>query len=332
MKTKTLLLFGLHAAIGVGLSQARSLSFYWGVSILVIGMADIFSSQNKNNQAGFWAAYYVGMEVFLRMTGGMLSWEFGKFGFLLLLLAGILVETRKLNFPRAYVIYFLLLIPSIFIGEYPDAEEARQQISFNLSGPLSLAGASIYFYNRPVDANGLKTLMLGLLLPLAAMAIYLIIVTPNTSDLVFTTKSNFKTSGGYGPNQVATALGVGVLLIGMALFYRFANSTSVIVDLLLMGIILFRGLVTFSRGGLIAAVITLAIMMVLALFSGRDKSRLVLYSLFFVIAASTIGYVIWDYANEATGNLLTYRYIGINPVNNQEEDITSHRLTILETE
>jgi len=39
-----------------------------------------------------------------------------------------------------------------------------------------------------------------------------------------------------------------------------------------------------------------------------------------------------DYADEATGNILSYRYIGVNPTNNQEEDITSHRLTIVETE
>src|SRR5450432_479591 len=99
MRSRSLFLFGLHMVIGLILTQYKALSLYWGISILVIGLADIYMSRNKNNEAGYWAAYYMSMEVFLRMTDGTLSWEFGKFGVLILLLAGIAFETRRLNFP-----------------------------------------------------------------------------------------------------------------------------------------------------------------------------------------------------------------------------------------
>jgi len=330
MKVKTLLFFSIHALLGLVISQAKDLAYYWGIVILAGGLIDIVVTRNRGNQAAIWAAYYAGMEVFLRMTNGMISWEFGKYGVIILLMTGALIEFRKIEIPKAYVYYFLLLLPSIIAASYPNPDAARQQISFNLSGPLSLAVATIYFYKRSTTWQDLKKIIVAILLPIAAMTIYLIIVTPKTTEIVFTTESNLLTSGGYGPNQVATALGVGILLIGIGLFYRFTNTGLIIVDVALMGLLLFRGLITFSRGGVVSAVLTLAVMIIVALFSA--KSKLIYYSLFFLVVAFGIGYVIWDYANESTGKLLTYRYIGVNPVNNQSEDITSSRLLIIEKE
>lgn len=330
MKIRPLLLFGFHAVLGLAISQFTGLAFYWGLAILGYGLIDVVTKRNRGNEAAIWAAYYAGMEVFLRMTNGMIFWEFGKYGVVILLLTGVLIEYRKIEIPKAYVYYFLLLIPSILVASYPDSDQGRQQISFNLSGPLSLAVAAIYFYQRSTSINDLQKIMVAVLLPIAAMAIYLIIVTPKTTEIIFTTESNFKTSGGYGPNQVSTALGVGILLTGIGLFYRFTNSGLLIVDVLLMGLLLFRGLVTFSRGGVVSAVLALAVMISMALFSA--KSKLILYSMVFVVIAFGVGYAVWDYANESTGKLLTYRYIGVNPVNNQAEDLTSNRLVILEKE
>jgi hypothetical protein len=331
MKIRTLLFFGAHALLGLGISQSRSLTYYWGIAILACGVIDVVFHRNRGNQAALWAAYYAGMEVFLRMTNGMVFWEFGKYGVIVLLVIGILIEFRKVEIPKAYVYYFLLLLPSIVVASYPNSDEGRQQVSFNLSGPLSLAVATIYFYQRSTSIEDIKKIMVAMLLPIAAMAIYLMIITPKTTEIVFTTQSNFRTSGGYGPNQVSTALGVGIMLLGIGLFYRFTITGVPIVDIALMGLLLFRGLVTFSRGGVVSAVLALGVMIVLALFSA--KSKVIVYTLFILAIAWGVGYGVWDYANESTGKLLTYRYIGVNPVNNQqEEELTSHRLLIAEKE
>ncbi len=332
MKAKPLFIFGAHALLGLVLASNKDLAFYWGIAVLVGGSVDIIFNRNANNRAGYWAAYYMGMEVFLRMTNGMLFYEFGKYGVVLLLSLGIFFEPIKKEWPRSFVFYFVLLLPSILVTAYPDAEEGRQEISFNLSGPLSLAVAVIYFYKRALTGDDLRKLMMSTLLPLAAMAIYLFLVTPKTSDVVFTTQSNFTTSGGFGPNQVSTALGLGILLSGIALFYRYSFTGFLLADAFLIGIFLFRGLVTFSRGGVIAAVLALAFMIILTVFSGRAGSKWISYILFFLVMASGIGYVVWDYVNESTDQLLTYRYTGVNPVNNQAEDLTSNRLVILEKE
>src|SRR5882762_1948556 len=176
MKLKTLLFFVAHIVLGLIISQARSLTYYWGIIILIGGLFDILNNRNRGNQAAVWAAYYAGMEVFLRMTQGMIYWEFGKYGVTVLLVTGLLIEFRKIEIPKVYVYYFLLLVPSIVVAAYPDADQGRQAVSFNLSGPLSLAVAAIYFYRRDTTPEELKKMMLAMLLPIAAMAIYLMIV------------------------------------------------------------------------------------------------------------------------------------------------------------
>ena len=59
--------------------------------------------------------------------------------------------------------------------------------------------------------------------PLIATLVYMFLYTPSIKAVVTSTESNFQTSGGFGPNQVSTILGLGMFLfffqINVGLFY-----------------------------------------------------------------------------------------------------------------
>ena len=49
-------------------------------------------------------------------------------------------------------------------------------------------------------------------LPIISLVVYLILYNPSIKETVTGTGSNFATSGGFGPNQVATILGAGIFI------------------------------------------------------------------------------------------------------------------------
>ena len=79
--------------------------------------------------------------------------------------------------------------------------------------------------------------------------------------LEFRQGSNFATSGGFGPNQVSSALGLGAMLAVMAvpLATRSARSALLLIGFLLAA----QGALTFSRGGLWAAAAGLSVVLLL---------------------------------------------------------------------
>ena len=86
-----------------------------------------------------------------------------------------------------------------------------------------------------------------------SMVSYVYFRTPNLEELVFGTLSNFDTSGGFGPNQVATMIGFGAFILGVFLFIRVNLSVYIFLDGIFLTYFVYRGLLTFSRGGMITA-------------------------------------------------------------------------------
>jgi len=65
--------------------------------------------------------------------------------------------------------------------------------------------------------------MLLIGLPIVTTMVYLTLYTPNLREVLTGTSSNFKTSGGFGPNQVSTILGLGMFIFVSRLIY-FSSS------------------------------------------------------------------------------------------------------------
>lgn len=312
-------------------SIVPSITFYWGVVILAIGMLDVVLNNNSNNRSAKWAAYYIGMEVLLRMTGGNIFWESGKYGAIILLIIGLLSERLVRPWPRKYILFFLLLLPSLLVVNFPDLQIAREEVSFNLSGPFLLALSAIYFYNRSLSGAEMHSILRHTLLPCIAMLAYLIIATPSIEEIEFGTQSNFQASGGFGPNQVSTVVGLAVFCIVVGLYFRAYLINSLIVDLLFLTLFIVRGLITFSRGGMIGAAVGSIILIGYSLIASK-RSSILASSLVFLMVAGGTGLVVWDYVNEQTKGRLEFRYTGKNFRTGAQKDITSGRSDIMQKE
>ena len=106
-KFQTLIILAIHAVMGYVSIQSPLFCMIWGVAILVIGLYVILKNNNANNEAALYAAYWVGMEILLRMNKGSLTYESGKYGVIILLVVGLMAEDRPFRFPRQFLVFFL---------------------------------------------------------------------------------------------------------------------------------------------------------------------------------------------------------------------------------
>jgi hypothetical protein len=87
-------------------------------------------------------------DILFRMTSAVyfLPYEFGKYSISLLFILGWLKWRR--NFALLPLLYFTLLIPSIFLAmDFGKSSIiVKKLISYNLSGPFSLAVSVLFFY------------------------------------------------------------------------------------------------------------------------------------------------------------------------------------------
>ena len=328
---QTLIIFVLHAVMGFVSIHSSMFCMIWGVAILFIGLYFILKNNNANNEAALYAAYWVGMEILLRMNKGSLTYESGKYGVVILLLAGIIAEDRPFRFPRQFLVFFLFLLPALTVIEFEDATRARKDVLFNLSGPLSLVASAIYFYKREFTRDHFNKLLLYFVMPIFAMAVVLFFKTPDLSEVTFTLNSNRKLSGGFGANQVSTVLGLGIFIVGLSLFSGYKITGYKILDIGLVALFGIRGLLTFSRGGIITAVGALFVAIFIFAIKANNPQlikKLVVTGVFVGLA----GLMVFNYTNELTGGFLKKRYANESSEKGKKRDFTTGRLKILMSE
>ena len=66
----------------------------------------------------------------------------------------------------------------------------------------------------------MSQILLFMVLPIIAHTAYVYFYTPNLKDVLSSTASNRAAAGGWGANQVAAALGLGMFLMAIRLFTK----------------------------------------------------------------------------------------------------------------
>ena len=252
------LLILIHLGFGV-LLLFDVVSKIAALAIVFLGIINIIKTNNKNNTAIYWAGYMVGAEVLFRMSGGTILYELPKYAVLLFLILGLYVEEKRHHLSVSYIIYMLLLLIGIAFIDIPFNESIRKAIAFNLSGPILLGVSAIYFYKRRFSLEAILNLLFVIVLPIISMLSLLFFKTPNLTDIVFNSEANFATSGGYGPNQVSTIIGFGVFIFLVHLVLKKRISVAIFIDVLFFLYLIYRGLLTFSRGGMLTALVAIFI-------------------------------------------------------------------------
>ncbi|WP_372744858.1 O-antigen ligase family protein [Lutibacter sp.] len=306
-----------------------SFSKIFSIAILIVGALTIIRTNNKHNEAMFWSAYLVGGEVLFRMAGGMIFHELPKYAVLLFLLIGLYTEEKRHHVSVSYLIYILLLLIGIAFVDIPFNESIRKAIAFNLSGPVLLGVAAIYFYGRKIPLEMVLDMLFVMCLPIISMLSYLYFKTPDLKTIAFGGSANFETSGGYGPNQVATILGVGVFIVVVHLFFKKRLLFVVGLDILLFMYLVFRGLITLSRGGMVTAFFAISFFSVFYILAKKDP----LLS-FFKYVGLVVLFIIstWVYTADVTDGMLTNRYANKNAAGVERADISTGRIDLFESE
>lgn len=315
----------MHILIGVAMTIPFIPKIY-AILIPFITILYTYSSNNENEEALFFSFYIVGAEVFIRMTKGVLLYETGKYLVIVLLLIGLFKGKvkNKLNF--FFIVYFMIILLGIVLTRVPDGESIRKSILFNLSGPICLGIAAIYFYKREIKLSQLINSLYFALLPLISMVVYLYFRTPDLAEIVFGSSANFETSGGFGPNQVATALGFGIFITTVLILLKVNITSYFGLDIFLLFYFIYRGLLTFSRGGLLTGIIAILVFIIFFTISQKgSKVNIVKYLFLGFVFALTV----WFYTSSVTGGMISNRYTNKNKQGVKKEDITTGRKDIL---
>ena len=274
-----------------------------------VGFLYIFKTKNSNNQVLLVSAYIVGFEVLIRATDGVVFYEFAKYGIIFFLLMGMLYSSFSKNiFP--YLIYLLLLLPALYYAtaNFIITDADRKTISFTLSGPVCLGVAAIYCYNRKLTIENVYSILLAIGLPLISLTTYLILYNPSVRDVVTGTDSSGATSGGFGPNQVSTMVGLGIFIFLSRTILNSKNNWMLIANISISTIMAFRGIVTFSRGGIFTSIVMIIALLFIIFRYSNAVAKLKIST--FIICLIFGSLLIWGYSVTQTNGLIEKRYAG----------------------
>jgi len=325
-------LVGLHLALGFVVYLHRPLAAIILPIVLVLLLLFVIINRNRNNEALMAAAYMAGAEVFFRMTKATVFWETGKYSVILFLLIGMYYKgTSAKTVP--YWIYLLLLFPAIFVASQSidsTLNEFRTSVAFNLSGPVCLGVSALYCYYKKITKQQFSKVLLMLVLPLLANMMYLYFRTPSIGEALMSgVNSNFEASGGYGPNQIATVLGLGAFILFIRLF-TVKNLVINLFDLALFGFMMYRAIVTFSRGGVITAVLCILAFLLVFYYKQNsfERSKVIFKIVLFLVTFSALGM----YTTIKTHGLILNRYTNRDAAGELQDNITTGRVELFESE
>lgn len=249
--------------------------------------------------------YICGVEVLWRMTMAGVFYEYGKYA-VVVIFGLALLRLGRLRSPGIPIFFFALLIPSAVIT-YTSFQfsDARELISFNLSGPLALSVCLLYGAFLRITREHLYKTLIAIAAPVAGLAAVTIFSTVTATNLEFTGESNMITSGGFGPNQVSSTLGLGVLLSFLYLINVKGSRLFKIAIFILLLAMAVQSALTFSRSGLYSASISAALALI---YIARDN-RTRIQALVLVAVLFTLGYfVVLPQLDNFTGGKFSERF------------------------
>ncbi len=241
----------VHVPLGLAFRSYPVISTVHALFVLALGIGWALSGKEK--RVAVWGAYVVASDVLWKMTRASIPWEFAKYALVLVFGLAIL-RSGRLRGPSLPFVYMGLLFPSALLVVLDlGPQVAFDGISFNLSGPLSLAVGVWFFSRLTLRTSDYAALLIAMMGPIVSIGTLALSGTLSAEAIRFKHASNFATSGGYGPNQVSSVLGLGAMAaILLFLMTRRGRWFRAINFSLMVGFACLCAL-TFSRGGLYTA-------------------------------------------------------------------------------
>ncbi|HUI06181.1 MAG TPA: O-antigen ligase family protein [Verrucomicrobiae bacterium] len=297
------LFIGLHLPLALLMKFVPAVGTLHALAALAIGIKWAWSGREVA-KVSYVGAYITGSEIIWRAVGASVFWEYGKYALVLLFVVA-LVRSHRLRFPPLPTLYFLLLIPAALITVVQvSLSEARNMLSFNLSGPLALAVSVVFFRGLKLSRRQFLRLMVGFIAPIVGM-VAIILLGFATTEVTFGHESSAAASGGFGANQVSALLGMGCVA---AFLCVLDNKLRWELKVLFFGLVLefaMQSALTFSRAGVYYAATSITIACLLLMKHLRAALQVsVALVLLFLLAY----YVVYPRLDEFTGGALSARF------------------------
>ncbi|TQI71517.1 O-antigen ligase-like membrane protein [Gramella sp. Hel_I_59] len=323
-------LLGIHIVYGYIMYSFPALSKIILLGIMASFLFIIIDRKNKGNEALMAAAYIAGGEVFFRQTSSVIFYETGKYAVIIFLLIGLFFKGASSK-TIPYWIYLLILFPGVIIASITVSYEAdfRKLIAFNLAGPVCLGVSALYCYYKKIKKEDFQRVLLMLLTPIIAQMIYLYIYTPSMDSVRISLSGNYAATGGFGPNQISTVFGLGCFLLCTRLF-TIRNRLINLIDIILIILMGYRAIITFSRGGVITALICVTCFLIFYYY--KQEAKRIEGTNIRILGMAAIFIAIWFFSFAQTSGLIGNRYLNKNAAGELKEDITTGRLELVETE
>jgi hypothetical protein len=304
---------------------------YYGVFLLV-GTYWVIKNNDRDFQTLTLLCYIVALEVMFRMKSEGSMYDLSKYSIIYFCVLSFgFIRINLKAWP--YFLILLLFIPGIVltVNTFFFEIDVRKKIMFNLLGPFSLIVTSLYAYNKNITLNRLNQALFVMAGPLISILSAVIIYTPTKREEIFDgTSSNFMTSGGFGPNQMSVILGLGVFIFFVQFFFNSKEKIFSYLSLFLVFLFAYRGLITFSRGGMLTAIVMILVFcyVIFKLLNKQARSKFLgIFLLLMILAFSA-----WFYSSYQTGGLIDKRYNNQDAAGRIKESRLSGREDIMETD
>ena len=318
--------------LGVIIHFINSFVFVYYAIFFVVGTYWVIKNNDRDFQALTLLLYIVALEVLFRMKSSGSMYDIGKYSIIYFCVLGFSFKPISLK-AWPYFVILLLFIPGIIltINTFFFEIDLRKKIMFNLLGPFTLVCASLYTYNKSITLKRLNEILYVITGPLISILTAVIIFAPSNTEEVFeNTSSNFATSGGFGPNQISVVLGLGAFMFFIQFFFNRKEKIYSYLSLFLLFLFAYRGLITFSRGGILTAVVMVLVFcyMVYKLLNKIERSKFIgVFLLLSVLSMSA-----WLYTSYQTGGMIDKRYNNQDAAGRFKESRLSGREDIMETD
>lgn len=223
------------------------------------------------------AAYIPAAEIVWRQAQVNLPYLFAPYALIAIAVLSLITCYPSINrVGRLALMYFALLLPSAMITYSVAEDGARKLVSFALSGSAALAALTILFSQlaiRPWLYRRILWVMLisgvgPLSIALTAISDYIV----NVGDLEFSSESNNITSGGFGPVQVSSLMGLTVIVAILLVLAESDPAPRIIAGA--VGVwSAVQSLLTFSRGGMFAVAIAVAGLVVVQAWNREARRK-----------------------------------------------------------
>lgn len=303
--------FIFHAALGIACVFSKFFLIGWFYFITVSLIINVFLNKNTQISIICYLSYALGFEVLSRGVGAppFIPHEVGKYitfaGFFLGILTGGPIKRTSI-----YGVAMLLLsIPAILIMPKFEAKP----FVFNYLGPLALFLGVIFCSKQILTYTNFKEVMRIMVYSIFTLACYTIFRASTFEKVEYTLAANYDAAGGSITNQVATLFGTAICIIMIMYLTRQTLFKYKWMDISLLILFTIRGLLTFSRGGMVSAVLALIVIVLMpkakeAWQDSEIKFKKISASNVLIIIGLLLGS--FFFVNSMTDNMLTYRYQG----------------------